>query len=153
MHENAAGFSISNDKINDLLKYANQKISNEGLDSSYDVDFIFSSSENISELLLQLASNEELFGNDIESPTIVVQDIPINKYQLMGENQDTVKIVYNNVEYIKFKDSMFADALGMSDENSHITVYGHLGLNKWGGKTTVQCIIDDYDLSSGYDFW
>lgn len=73
---------------------------------------------------------------------------------LMGANKDSVKISYNGVDYVRFKDGDFADAVSM-DNSLMINVYGRANLNTWGGRTTVQLFIDDYDFkedNNKYDF-
>jgi len=73
---------------------------------------------------------------------------------LMGANKDSVKISYNGIDYVRFKDGEFAD-LVTSDSSLQLTVYGRANLNSWGGRTTIQLFIDDYELKNNdhkYDF-
>lgn len=146
-HANASGVSLLISKKEDLLKYANSHISEEGLNSSYMVDYIFSAQENYSKLATQLAEHEDLFGNDIETPTVVAEKIPLDNYMIMGENKDSFKFTHNGVEYVKFKDATFVDEIRACEEPITLTVYGRLGLNKWQGRVTPQLIIDDYDIN------
>lgn len=146
MHANASGVSLLASNKEKLLEYANSHISDEGLDSSYMVDYIFSNNECFSNLGLQIAMNEDLFGNDIEAPMVIVEDIPITNYRIKGSKSDTTQISHNGVDYMKFLDTDFADGISMLPPSATITVYGKLSQNTYAGRTTCQIIIDDYEI-------
>ena len=140
--------------ISDLIDYANNNISDEGLDNIYDVDYVFKASEDFTQLGLILASNENYWGNEIKEPTLVVERIPFNSrnVMLMGEKKDSVKISYNGVDYIRFKDEDFAQLIsGMG--SGDITVYGRTNKNVYYNKTSLQVFIDDYEVfDTKFDF-
>jgi hypothetical protein len=105
-------------------------------------------------LLLNIAKHPELWGNDIEEPTVVVEKIPFFRSQLfvMGENKDSIKFTHNGVEYVKFKNSDFIQEI-TSCERGYITVYGNIKQNTWMGKTTPQILIQDYEIEdTTFDF-
>ncbi len=111
------------------------------------MDYIFSSDENIAALLLQVAGHEELWGNDVEEPAVVVEKIPYfnGQWQLMGANKDSCKLTHNGVEYVRFKDGDFAQECQQYNRGL-ITVYGKIKKNTWAGRTTPQILIDDYEF-------
>lgn len=153
-HPNAAGCSIHESNLEKLLEYANSNISDEGLANVYYVDYIFDYNENFGNILLQIAEHPELWGNDIEEPAVVVKDIPYCSEQwfLMGENKDSCKFTYNGIEYVRFKDSDFAQEC-KAYERGTITVYGKIKKNTWAGRTTPQILIDDYEMTdTTYEF-
>ena len=153
-HPNAAGCSIHESNLEKLLEYANNNISDEGLANVYYVDYIFNDNENFGDILLQIAEHPELWGNDIEEPVVVVKDIPYCSEQwfLMGENKDSCKFTHNGVEYVRFKDSDFAQEC-KAYERGTITVYGKIKKNTWAGRTTPQILIDDYEMTdTTYEF-
>ena len=81
--------------------------------------------------------------------------IGLNNILLMGPNKDSVKISYNKIDYVKFKDSNFAEEVIMN-KDKNITVYGRININTFAGKTSIQLFIDDYEFESDshkYDFW
>lgn len=116
------------------------------------MDYIFKATENFSQLALTIADNEDLWGNDISEPHVVVEDIPLSSSQLfiMGENKDSVKWTLNGVEYVKFKDADFVDALQQYGL-FNITVYGKFAKNVWQGKTSPQLIIEDFNIEDASD--
>jgi hypothetical protein len=85
---------------------------------------------------------------------IVVKDIPLMNVQVMGASKDSIKISYNGIDYVKFKDTDFIEEV-MSNRTKKLTIYGRANLNEWMGKKSVQCFITDYELvedTSKYDF-
>ena len=153
-HANAAGVSIHENNLEDLLAYANSHISDDGLSNVYFVDYVFDESEKFNDLLLTIADHPELWGNDIEEPTVVIENIPYYKEQIfiMGENKDSAKFTHNGVEYVKFKNSDFIQEI-TAPERGRITVYGKIKKNTWNNKTTPQILIEDYEIEDAtYDF-
>ena len=72
----------------------------------------------------------------------------------MGPAKDSIKISYNGIDYVHFKDNDFILDI-MENADKLLTVYCRANLNTWGGRTTVQCFIDDYALEEDnhkYDF-
>lgn len=154
MHANAAGMSIHESNLKDLLDYANTHISDDGLSNVYYVDYIFNESEDFNQLLLNIAAQPNLWGNDIEEPMVVVERIPYYREQLfvMGENKDSSKFNHNGVEYVKFKDSDYIQEM-TAYERGYITVYGSIKQNTWNNKTMPQILIQDYEIEDAtYDF-
>lgn len=154
MHANAAGMSIHESNLDKLLEYANNSISDEGLANVYYVDYVFEDNENFGDILLKIADHPELWGNDIEEPSVIVKNIPYNADQwfLMGENKDSCKLTHNGVEYVKFKNSDFAQEAKAYSRGT-ITVYGKIKKNTWMGRTTPQILIDDYEfVDTTYEF-
>lgn len=144
-HDNACGWGLNGNKIDSLIEYANTHLSAEDFENCYLVDYILKASEYNDELLASLASHPEFFGNHIDEVTLVIKDIPLMSVMVMGTNKDSVKISYNNVDYVKFKDEEFIKKI-MDDRTKKLTIYGRPLLNVWQGKTTVQCVISDYEL-------
>ena len=153
-HANAAGVSIHESNLEALLEYANSHISDEGLSNVYFVDYIFNEAEDFGDILLTIAEHPELWGNDIEEPTVVIENIPCYKEQLfvMGENKDSAKFTHNGVEFVKFKSSDFIQEMQAYDRG-RITVYGKIKKNTWAGRTTPQILIEDYEIEDAtYEF-
>lgn len=146
-HANAAGVSIHENDLEKLLEYADTTISDKGLENTYYIDYLFDYNENFAPIALALTSQEDLWGNDVEEPSVVVEHIPLlpKDIMIMGENKDSVKFSKNGVEYVKFKDPDFAMEI-KNYNRLDITVYGRLGRNTWAGRTTPQVIIEDYEI-------
>ena len=153
-HDNAAGWGLNGDKLETLINYANKKLKAEDFENCYLVDYILDGNDYNEELLTSLASHPEYFGNHIEEPMLVIKDIPLMSIMAMGANKDSMKISYNGIDYVKFKDSEFVEEI-MDNRTKKLTVYGRANLNEWMGKQSVQIFISDYELvedNSKYDF-
>lgn len=152
-HKNAAGYSIPYNRISDLISYANTTISDQGLENVYDVDYIFNANENFTQLGFELVAAEDFWGNEIKEPTVVVEDIPLNSVMVMGEKRDTTKISYGGLNYIRFKDTDFAQLASHTTNGSTITIYGKFNINVYAGRKYLQIFIDDYEIKdSKFDF-
>ena len=65
-----------------------------------------------------------------------------------------MKISYNGIDYVKFKDEDFVAEV-QQNRTKMLTVYGRVNLNVWMGTKSVQVFITDYELKeddSKYDF-
>lgn len=149
-HANAAGLSFPAKSLNRLLNYANNNISDEGLENVYLVDYVFDEDEKvISDIILNMINYEDLWGNDMKEPTAIVKDIIIPSSILfaMGKNQDSSKFLHNGVEYICFKNQDFINQIKQNNF-AKVTVYGTFSLNNWKGQTIPQFLIHDYEVTS-----
>ena len=153
-HDGAAGFGVRGDKVDSLMKFANTHLRAEDFENCYLVDYILNGAEYNEDLLMVLAEHPEYFGNHIDEPLIVVKNIPLINILAMGAEKDSMRVTYNDINYVKFKDKDFVEKI-LSNRTKKLTIYGRPSLNEWMGKTTIQCVILDYELSedeSKYDF-
>lgn len=146
-HANAAGLSIHESQLQNLLAYANNRISDEDLSNAYQVDYIFSADEDITPYAISIAEKPDLWGGDIEEPRIVIENIPFENWGLflMGADKTSIKFSHNGVDYVKFKDTDFIQEM-RACRTGTITVYGMLKKNTWNGRTTAQVFIQDYEI-------
>jgi len=153
-HDNAAGWGLNGDKLDALLNYANSKLKAEDFDTCYIVDYVLDGSEYNDELLGSIAAHPEFFGNHIDEPKIIVKNIPLMNFTTMGADNSSAKIIYNDIAYVKFKDSKFIEDV-KNNRMKKLTVYGRPNLNEWMGNKTVQIFIEDYEFEeddSRYEF-
>lgn len=152
-HDNACGFGISGNKIDQFIQYANTNLNAADFENCYTVDYILNANENNAALVAELASYPEYFGNHIDEVKFVFKNISLGNIMAMGANKDSMKISYNGIDYVRFKDADFVEEI-TNNRTALLTVYGRANLNTFMGKTSVQCFIDDYELvlPSKYDF-
>ena len=153
-HENAAGVSIAANRIPSLLQFMNNNFAADAFDNCYLVDYILDSRNDNIPLLWQLAQCQDYYGNGIDEPKFIIKNIPLNNMLVMGENKDCVKISYNGIDYVKFKNTDFIDDL-RAHRLQLLNVYGRATLNTYMGRTSLQIAIEDYELvddQSKYDF-
>lgn len=156
-HDAAAGFGINGFNTDKLLSYSNEKLDDNAFAKCYTVDYILDGRENINPLLESLAEHPEFFGNHIDEIKVVIKNISLASVMAMGANKDSMKINFNNIDYVRFKDVTFTEEV-FSNRMKTLTVYGRINLNTFAGRTTTQVFIDDYDLDDAqedphkYDF-
>lgn len=153
-HDNACGFGINAKQIDNFINYSNTKLSAADFENCYTVDYILDGRNNNNELLYALAAHPEYFGNHIDEIKIVIKNISLANISIMGTNKDSIKINFNGVDYVHFKDIDFIEQV-MNNRTKTLTIYGRLNINEWMGHQSIQCFIDDYDFeidNSKYEF-
>lgn len=155
LHKNAHGAGIKASKLPSFLKYANEKLSKEAFENCYLIDYLFEANESeLKDVGIKIAEHDEYFGNGIPEVKIIVKNIPLSNILVMGADKSSIKISYNGVDYIKFKDFDFIQDI-QENRTKNLTIYGRLNLNCFAGKTSLQVFIDDYEFEkeqSKYDF-
>lgn len=155
-HKLAFGIGIHTDNVERLIDYANKKLKDvEFNENTYEVDLIFSSKENIGTAIEQIAELKTIWGQGIEEPIIVVEDMKLfpEDVSFIGANKDTVKFSYNGVSFVRFKDMNFVKSIKEMKNGFAITVLGKANVNEWNGTTTPQIFVDDYSIrDTTYDF-
>ena len=153
-HDNAAGYGIDANKLDKFLEYSNKNLPPDAFENCYTVDYALDARKDNVDLLTALASHPEFFGNHIDEIKIIIQNIPLANVMAMGANKDSMKISFNGVDYVRFKDLDFVEQV-MKNRLKLLTVYGRANLNTFAGRTTIQIFIDDYDFEedqSKYEF-
>ena len=153
-HDAAFGQGILGKKIEALMDYANEKLNPADFENCYTVDYILDAQDNNYDLMYSLGSHPEYFGNHIDEVTLVIKNIPLTDIFVMGTNKDSIRISYNNIDYVRFKDLDFIQEV-LADRTQLLNVYGKINLNTYMGRTSVQVFCNDYELvedNSKYDF-
>jgi len=148
-HANAAGASILDKDLRAFHEYANEELQdinfNEG---AYDVNFErIPEDRDLEDLITELASYPELWGQRNPEPLIYVKNIYVKPEQIsvMGANKDTVKITINGIAYMKFKATAMIDELRHCNEIK-MNIVGKANLNNWMGNITPQIFIENYEI-------
>ncbi len=101
-------------------------------------------------LFNEFVGHDDLWGKELPSPQFYISDIRVNSsdIKLLGEKQDTIKIVLDDVTVMFFKQSTEQIEQFHIGENKDllIDIVGKLDINKWKYKTTNQIIVDDYEI-------
>ena len=119
-----------------FLNFVNKDLSSDAFENCYTVDYILSAKDNIAPLLYELSSHPEYFGNHIDEIKYIIKDIPLTKTLVMGANKDSIRISYNNIDYIRFKDEDFIEKV-LAHPQSTITIYARGNINNFNGKESV----------------
>ena len=148
-HPNAAGASIPDANLRAFHEYANKALAdidfNEG---SYDVNFERAAiDKDLQDLIFEIGSYPELWGQGNPEPLIYVHDLYIspNEIQVMGAKRDTLKIEKNGVAFMKFHATDMIDQLSKCNEIK-INVVGRANINTWMGNETAQIFIENWEV-------
>ena len=101
----------------------------------YDVNFVREwYSEDLSDLIYDLASNTSIWGQNNSEPLISIPNIYLDKteYKVIGTNKDTVRFEKNGVIFIKFHASDLIEELNNCNEIK-ISIVGKPNINEWMG--------------------
>lgn len=146
-HPNAFGSSIPAANVPKLHEILNAQLANVDFgENYYNINFARKATDNdLPQLIKELAQAKDAWGQGCPEPYIYVDSIPLTKVQIMGANEDTVKIEYNEIAYMKFRAQDLINALEGAN-NKHIKIVGRANLNEYGGKITPQIFIEDYEI-------
>lgn len=148
-HDNAAGVSILNKNLDALHKKANEDLAQYDFgDTYYEVNFERRAwNEDIEALIKDLAKYKNCWSQQNDEPLIYIKDLHFSKkdVQIMGKNQDTIKIVKNGIAYMKFFAKDMIEELKNYDEVV-MEVVGKGNLNYWMGTVTPQIFIESYEI-------
>lgn len=151
-HDNACGIGIYDKNLSAFHEYANKELANIDFGENwYEVNFErIAADQDIVDIIYDIAQHEDVWGQHNNEPLIHVRDININKnnIQIMGKNQDTVKIEKFGVTYIKFHAKEFIEELAKYD-NIKLEIVGRANLNEWMGQYTPQIFITNYQIDDG----
>lgn len=148
-HEGAHGISIFNKNLGDFHDWANKELADVNFgEGVYDVNFSRAAADkDIEDIVFDLAKYENTWGQNNPEALIYVHDLNItrNDYQIMGKNQDTLKITKFGVSYMKFHAKELIEELEQMDEIK-INLIGKPNVNEWMGRQSAQVFIEAYEL-------
>jgi hypothetical protein len=136
--------------VDSLLSKANNDFAQYNFgENVYEVNFERQAlSKDLPDLIYDLSNYKAVWSQQNNEPLIYVKDFHFKKsdIQIMGKNQDTIKIVKNGVAYMKFFAKDFIEDLQQLPNDLKIEIVGKANVNTWGGRTTPQIFIEDFDI-------
>ena len=157
-HAFAFGIGLTDEGFSNFIKETNEELSNCTFAPSHIVDFIWDENEVNPKDVLDIAKYNSIWGQGVEQPEILIKDIIITKDNiklLSPDKSPTIKIILKNgVECIKYFSSKeeFQKILPDIGKVSLLTLVGTCSINEFGGKTTPQITIKDYEFKQQYYF-
>ena len=152
-HDNACGIGILDKNLAAFHEYANKELANVNFGESwYEVNFErIAADTDIEDLIVDITEHEDIWGQSNPQPLIHIKDINITKndIQLLGKNQDTLKITKFGVVYMKFHARQMIEELAQYPGEIKLEVVGRANLNEWMGNYTSQIFIDNYQIEDG----
>ena len=156
-HGNAFGISFLDEDLDDLRNYFNSRLIKVDYteDNVYEVDLETTVDDIwLIPIISQIDKYKGIWGKGIEEPLLYIKNIPLLHKDIitMGTNGDSFKFIKNGIAFVKFKDLEFYDNIMNSEEPIYLNVIAKANMNYWGGHSTPQLFIQDYNIENIYDF-
>lgn len=151
-HSGAFGCQLSADKLGAARKSLNKALEDYEYDDTIYCDFILDAYDLDYIFIKTIDDSKWIWGQGIEEPTVAIENIEISAddCMVMGKNLDSVAFMYGGIKYCKFKcaedDDLLEFANGLSGDYATLNIVGKCSINTYGGSSTAQVIIDDYEI-------
>ena len=157
-HANALGVGIYHVQFDEFIDYSNKELESFDFTPCYKVDFIFNANNFNGKDILDIAELKSIWGQGIDEPYVAIEDIKISKNNiaLMGleKGKPTLRITLpNKTTLIKFKSSQEEYDNLCASECVTINVVGKCEANVYGGTTTPQIFIEDYEITQQLSYY
>lgn len=136
-HSSAFGTSIHQYDKAALINYCNEKLKDIEFSNIYNVDFIFDKNELTDSIIYEIADGKQYYGQGIEEPYVVVENIVTNSDNvklLSPDKNPTIKITIGNISFMKFKATK-EEYESLIEGNNVINIVGRCDINIWNGNS------------------
>ena len=131
----------------------NDALENYEYDDTIYCDFILDAYDMDYEFIKTIDDSRWVWGQGVEEPTIAIENIEIESEDcvVMGKNLDSIAFMHGGVKYCKFKcsedDELLEFANSLDENFGTLNIVGKCSINTYGGSSTAQVIIDDYEFT------
>lgn len=146
-HDNAFGImDLKKSDIPKLIEFFNNDKSLK--EKMFWVDFIIPFEELTDEFVMTIDRLKDHWGQGVKEPLIMIKDIEIEKEEIsvIGKAQNTVKIVVDGIEFIKFRCDDEDSIMNVNEDKIKMNIIGKCSSNEWQGRVTPQIIIEGYEI-------
>ena len=150
-HQGAFGCAILDTNIEPFTQYANTAIANFDFTPKYYIDLEYDANYLIPADVLNIANFDNLWGQGIEEPFILVKNLKVSKENISLLKETTLKITIpadgQDSSLIKFGSSK-SEFESLYSDLGYVTidVIGHFQKNVWNGKVSPQINIEDFEI-------
>ena len=158
-HPNAFGIKINKNNINNMKKYANDKLKDVQLinDKVYVVDFAFNMKDlKKNSIVKDIGLLKDVWGNGIDEPYFVIKNVIISSKEIKqyGTKKNVVKFTVHNINFIKeYASQDFYDKITCKPERGFkrekiltLEILGKFQINNYKNKIQPQIAIIDYNI-------
>ena len=153
-HSNAFGIGITADNIVEVNKILNDELQDVVFEDIFDVDFIIPASSINKDLILSIDRYSDIWSHGIEEPLIAFTSInvSVNDISVMGKEQNTIKMRYKDIDFIKFGCNEEEVAKVKEGNTNEFDIVGKCKSNTYNGNTTAQVVISDFNIKKSRKF-
>ena len=150
-HQSAFGAGIYDKDVDAFVEKTDEELKDIEFNKKYFVDYIFQASDIKPNVILDLGSYTDFWGQNIDEPYIAIENIVFKEddIQLIGEKQKTIKFMLpSGVEAITFNGSeeKYEEFQQLARTN-RFNFVGKCRVNDWGGQYKPQLLLEDYSTS------
>ena len=152
-HSGAFGCELNADRLEEARQVLNTALEHYEYDDTIYCDFILDVYDMDYEFIKIIDEHRWVWGQGVEEPTIAIEGVEISSEDcvVMGKNLDSVAFMYGGVKYCKFKcaedDELLEFANSIDENYATLNIVGKCSINTYGGSSTAQVIIDDYEFT------
>ena len=150
-HQGAFGCAIKDKFIEKFTGYANRELANFDFTPKYYIDLEYDANYLIPADVLNIANFDNLWGQGIEEPFILVKNLKVSKENIALLKETTLKITIpadgQDISLIKFGSSK-SEFESLYSDLGYVTidVIGHFQKNVWNGNVSPQINIEDFEI-------
>lgn len=145
-HASAFGFGIGDENFNAFIEKTNELLADTEFNYKYDIDLEYDNDELQNVDIIEIAECEDLWGQNIEEPLILIKNVVINKENIFLFKEKVLKI--ENQEGISFvnlsSNQEEYDNLFPGDGCVTLNIIGSCSINDFDGKGQIK--IKDYEV-------
>ena len=146
--EEQFGGEILGESLYQFIDYTNEVLKDMVSEPMYYVDYIFTSNEMDTNAVIEIADMGSIWSSSVDEPLIAVQNLKITKGMLNFYKENTIKITMSNdlVLMLFNTDRETYEKFYSEDGYVEINAVCRCNKNEWGGRTTAQLFIEEYEI-------
>ena len=147
-HDNAFGVSIPDENFSALIQYGNKELANFDFTPKYKIDIMYNGTNIDIADIASLADNNDLWGEGLEEPKILIKNLPINTALVDISPRGYFKIsLGSELDIVKMKMDFDEFDRIIKGPNSKLDIIGTCFRNVGFGDG-LQIRIEDYELKT-----
>lgn len=164
-HDNAFGFNINEDKINETINLSNEYLKDVTIEDCYWVDYEIPVGRLKPSNIIDIGRWKNVWGNTLQEPQFAITDIYVKPedIQLIGNKKNVIKINKTigdkTIVFIKFfaNEELYNRMLLKASKGLNkkavkklkFDIIGRFNINEWEGKEYPQIEIIDFNVTEG----
>ena len=145
-HAFAFGIGIDKDSFPTFKTHLNSILDKIDLNANlYMVDMI-ADCKAVNIDVAEIMAADDIWAHGVDKPQAIIKNIPTDKYELMGTEQQHIKIDCGKYDVVIFNAPDLAATLE-SGEKYNLTVAGEFDIDKAYNVGRLQFIVKDYELT------
>ena len=144
-HAFAFGVGVNSDMVSEFKMHLNTVLDKVDFNVNlYLVDLIAKYTE-LNLNIARVMAREDVWGHGVEKPSAILTDIPTDKYELMGADQQHLKIDCGHYDVVLFNVPEITEPL-IQGNKVNLDVVGDFSIDTAYNVGRLQFVVNDYDI-------